>query len=146
MSDSLLGRRTVLSLDLTIGTVETHAQVLSSTMAHTHGWGRGCQARSTVGISNRLQWFGLFFTFWGMTTHPWHPKGPRISKLAKKIFNLIHGLRKFLAKTGKCVFSFWFQSLILGPPFDRSLLFFQHVSCMRSLIHIQKFWFLSQKL
>ncbi len=45
-----------------------------------------------------------FFTFWGITTHPWHPKGPRIWKLAKKIFNFIHGLWKFLAKTGKCVF------------------------------------------
>ncbi len=48
--------------------------------------------------------FYFFFTFWGITTHPWHPKGPRIRKLAKKIFNFIHGLRKFLAKTGKCVF------------------------------------------
>jgi hypothetical protein len=37
MSDSLLVRKTVLSLDLTIGTVETHAQVLSTTMAHKHG-------------------------------------------------------------------------------------------------------------
>ncbi len=30
----------------------------------------------------------LFFTFWGITTHPWHPKGPRIWKLAKKICQL----------------------------------------------------------
>ncbi len=29
-----------------------------------------------------------FFTFWGITTHLWHPKGPRIWKLAKKIFQL----------------------------------------------------------
>ncbi len=29
-----------------------------------------------------------FFTFWGITTHPWHPKGPRIWKLAKKFFQL----------------------------------------------------------
>ena len=36
----------------------------------------------------RVQWFWLFFTFWGITTHPWHPKGPRIWKLAKKIFQL----------------------------------------------------------
>jgi hypothetical protein len=34
----------------------------------------------------RVQWFWLFFTFWGITTHPWHPKGPRIWKLA--IFQL----------------------------------------------------------
>ncbi len=35
-----------------------------------------------------VQWFWLFFTFWGITTHPWHPKGPRIWKLAKKNFKL----------------------------------------------------------
>ncbi len=29
-----------------------------------------------------------FFTFWGITTHPSHRKGPRIWKLAKKIFQL----------------------------------------------------------
>ena len=29
-----------------------------------------------------------FFTFWGIATHPWHPKGPRIWKLAKKNFQL----------------------------------------------------------
>jgi hypothetical protein len=29
-----------------------------------------------------------FFTFWGITTHPWHSKGPRIWKLAKKKFQL----------------------------------------------------------
>ncbi len=34
----------------------------------------------------RVQWFFLFFTFWGITPHPWHPKGPRIWKLAKKNF------------------------------------------------------------
>ncbi len=36
----------------------------------------------------RVQWFWLFFTFWGITTHPWHPKGPRIWKLAQKKFQL----------------------------------------------------------
>ncbi len=35
----------------------------------------------------------------------------------------MHGLRKFLAKTGKCVFFVWFQSLMLGAPSDRSLHF-----------------------
>ncbi len=28
----------------------------------------------------------IYLTFWGITTHPWHPKGPRIWKLAKKNF------------------------------------------------------------
>jgi hypothetical protein len=37
-------------------------------------------------LYSRVQWFWHFFTFWGITTHPWHPKGPRIWKLAKKIF------------------------------------------------------------
>ncbi len=87
-------------------------------------------------LSIRVQWFWLFFTFWGITTHPWHPKGPRIWKLAKNFFQLQHGLRKFLAKTGKCVFLVWFQSLMLGAPFDRSLPFFRHVLFMGSLIHI----------
>jgi hypothetical protein len=36
----------------------------------------------------RVQWFWLFFTFWGITTHPWHPKGPRVWKLANKNFQL----------------------------------------------------------
>ncbi len=49
----------------------------------------------------------------------------------KKLFNFIHGLRKFLAKTGKCVFLVQFQSLILGALFDRSLPFFQHVLFMK---------------
>ncbi len=35
----------------------------------------------------------------------------------------MHGLRKFLDKSGKCVFLVWFQSLILGAPFDRSQIF-----------------------
>ena len=39
-------------------------------------------------LFSRVQWFWLFFTFWGITTHPWHPKGPRVWKLAKKIFQL----------------------------------------------------------
>ncbi len=38
----------------------------------------------TLGCSD----FDFFVTFWGITTHPWHPKGPRIWKLAKKIFQL----------------------------------------------------------
>ncbi len=41
-----------------------------------------------VDMYNRVQWFWLFFTFWGITTHPWHPKCPRIWKLAKKFFQL----------------------------------------------------------
>ncbi len=43
---------------------------------------------SLTRLYNRVQWFWLFFTFWGITTHPWHPKGPRIWKLSKKIFQL----------------------------------------------------------
>jgi hypothetical protein len=39
-------------------------------------------------LYTRVQWFWLFFTFWGITTHPWHPKGPRVWKLAKKNFQL----------------------------------------------------------
>ncbi len=39
-------------------------------------------------MSSRVQWFWLFFTFWGITTHPWHPKCPRIWKLAKTNFQL----------------------------------------------------------
>ncbi len=91
-----------------------------------------------------MQWFLLFFTFRGITTHPWHPKGPRIWKLAKTNFQPHPRLRKFLAKTGKCIFLVWFQSLILGASFDRSLPFFQHVLFMGSLIHISNFWSLSQ--
>ncbi len=44
--------------------------------------------KSHTWVPIRVQWFLLFFTFWGITTHPWHPKGPRIWKLAKKFFQL----------------------------------------------------------
>ena len=57
----------------------------------------------------------------------------------------MHGLRKFLAKTGKCVFFVRFKSFILGASFDRSLPFF-HVLFMESSIHIPNFRSLSQKL
>ncbi len=53
----------------------------------------------------RVQWFWLFFTLWGITTHPWHPKGPRIWKLAKKKFQLHPWPAEIFAKTGKC--DFW---------------------------------------
>ncbi len=47
-----------------------------------------CVAVREWKVLSRVQWFWLFFTFWGITTHPWHPKGPRIWKLAKKNFQL----------------------------------------------------------
>ncbi len=46
------------------------------------------QLPASRNIDTRVQWFWHFFTFWGITTHPWHPKGPRIWKLAKKNFQL----------------------------------------------------------
>ena len=51
------------------------------------------------------------------------PEVPRIWKLVKKVVNFIHGLRKFLVKTRKCVLLVWFQSLILGAPFDRCFVY-----------------------
>ncbi len=53
---------------------------------------------------SRVQWFWLFFTFWGITTHPWHPKGPRIWKLAKKIFQLHPSKNRKMR-----IFLVWFQ-------------------------------------
>ncbi len=64
-----------------------------------------------------------FFTFWGIITHPWHPKGPRIWKLAKKISTSSRPAEIF-GKTGKCDCLVWFQSLIFGTPFARSSPFF----------------------
>ena len=55
------------------------------TFLHTK---RFYERMSLSSVDNRVQWFWLFFTFWGITTHPWHPKGPRIWKLAKKNFQL----------------------------------------------------------
>ncbi len=49
------------------------------------GWDYNCVC---VRVHSRVQWFWLFFTFWGITTHPWHPKDPRIWKVAKKNFQL----------------------------------------------------------
>jgi hypothetical protein len=86
-----------------------HLRILSHTVLRYAYWGLGLsQLRPRVKLQqvytiqytvhysnllglkvhNRVQWFWLFFTFWGITTHPWHPKGPRIWKLAKKIFKL----------------------------------------------------------
>ncbi len=42
-----------------------------------------------------------FFTFWGITTHPWHPKGPWICKLAKKNFQLNVWLAQIFGKNRK---------------------------------------------
>ncbi len=53
--------------------------------------------------------FWFFSTVWGKTTHPWHPKGPRICKLAKKNLQLHPWLAKILAKTEKCVILYNFQ-------------------------------------
>ncbi len=75
-------------------------------------------------IHVRVQWFWLFFTFWGITTHPWHPKGPRIWKLAKNFFQLHAWPAEIFDKNRKMCFLVWFQSLILGAAFDRSLPFF----------------------
>jgi hypothetical protein len=94
-------------------------------------------------IGTRVQWFWLFFTFLGITTHPWHPKGPRIWKLAKKNFQLPAWPAEIFGKNRKCVFLVWFQSLILGASFDRSLPFLQNVLFMGSLIHIPNFRSLS---
>ncbi len=55
-------------------------------------------------ISNRVQWFWLFFKFWGITTHPWHPKGPRIWKLAQKNFQLHARPAEIFGKNRKMLF------------------------------------------
>ncbi len=53
---------------------------------------------------SRVQWFWLFFTFWGITTHPWHPKGPRIWKLAKKNVQLYPWPAEIFGKNRKMRF------------------------------------------
>ncbi len=52
----------------------------------------------------RVQWFWLFFTIWGITTHPRHPKGPRIWKLAKKNFQLHPWPAEIFGKNRKMCF------------------------------------------
>ncbi len=96
-------------------------------------------------VYNRVQWFWLFFTFWGITTHPWHPKGPRIWKLAKKNFKLHPWPAEIFGKNRKMRFfglvsKFDFRSHLGSLPF------FQHVLFMEALIHILNFRCLSQKL
>jgi hypothetical protein len=90
-----------------------------------------CKPSRTIGSSD----FG-FFTFLDITTHPCHPMGPRIWKLAQKNFLLHPWLAKFFVRNRKMLFLF--QSLILGTPFDGSFPFFQHVLFMGFLIHIPK--------
>ncbi len=45
-----------------------------------------------------------FFTFWGITTHPLHPKGPRIWKLAKKNSTSSLACENFWQKPEKAFF------------------------------------------
>jgi len=86
----------LFSLSVYICTVYAHCTVYTSgcirswrACVHKQAW-----VFSWLAIGNwqymytRVQWFWLFFTFWGITTHPWHPKGPRIWKLAKNFFQL----------------------------------------------------------
>ncbi len=96
----------------------------------------------TIGCSD----FDLFSHFEVQPPIPDTLRAQGFGNWQKKFFNFIHGLRKFLAKTGKCVFLVQFQSLILGALNDRSLPFFQHFLFMESLIHIPNLRSLSQKL
>ncbi len=99
-------------------------------------WVRLVQNRETTdwGVYVRVQWFLLFFTFWGITTHPWHPKGPRIWKLATKNFQLHPWPAEIFGKNRKMRFLGLVSKF--RAPFDRSLPFFQHILFMESLINI----------
>ncbi len=90
------------------------------------------EAVCTVGCSD----FDFFCTFWGITTHPWHPKGPRIWKLAKKKFQLHPWPAEIFGKNRKMRFLGLVSKFNFRSPFDRSLPFFKHVLFMESLIHI----------
>ncbi len=68
------------------------------------------------GIFTRVQWFWLFFTFWGITTHPWHPKGPRIWKLAKKNFQLHPWPAEIFGKNRKLRFFGLVSKFNFGSP------------------------------
>ncbi len=98
-----------------------------------------CHVPTNGSLGNRVQWFWLFFTFWGITTHPDTLRVQGFRNWQKKYFNFIHGLRKFLAKTGKCVFLVWFQSLILGAPFERSLPASGVFSFPATVLRLQRF-------
>jgi hypothetical protein len=78
---------------------------------HLYLYSESTIGRCTLGCSD----FDFLFTFWGITTHPWHPKGPRIWKVAKKIFKLHPWPAESFGKNRKMRFLAWFQSLILGP-------------------------------
>jgi hypothetical protein len=117
-----------------------------------------------------------FFTFWGITTHPWHPKGPWtlanlhylcaylpaylpvITRLFhaglntqgfgnwQKNFQLHPWPGEIFGKNRKMCFFGLNSKFNFGAPFDRSLPFFQHVLFLGSLTHIPNFRSLIQKL
>ncbi len=55
-------------------------------------------------IAIRVQWFWLFSHFEVQPPIPDTQRAQGFGNWQKKFFNFIHGLRKFLAKTRKCVF------------------------------------------
>jgi hypothetical protein len=81
-----------------------------------------------------------------ITTIPDTLRAQGFENWQQKNFNFIHGLWKFMAKTRKMRFFVLISKFNLGPLFDKSLPFLQHVLFMGSLIHIPKFRSLSQKL
>jgi hypothetical protein len=83
----------------------------------------------------RVQWFWLFFTFWGITTHPWHPKGPRIWKLAKKNFQLHAWPAEIFGKNRKMRLFGMISKFNVRSPVWQTLPFFWHVLFMGSLNH-----------
>jgi len=122
-----------------------------------HRWGPGpdrlglpivistghCSQESMV---SRVQWFWLFFTFWGKTTHPWHPKGPRIWKLAKKIFQLHPWPAEIFGKNRKMRIFGLVSKFNFKSPVWQIFTIFSACFIMKSLIHIQNLRSLSQKL
>ncbi len=96
----------------------------------------------TIGCSD----FDFFHILRYITTHPWHPKGPRIWKLAKKNFQLHPWPAEIFGKNQKMLFfglvsKFNFRSLVW-----QIFTIFSACLFMESLIHIPNLRSLSQKL
>ncbi len=90
------------------------------------------ERRCKGGFLFRISWawllgcsdFDFFFTFWGITTHPWHPKGPKIWKLAKKKFQLHPWPAEIFGKNRKMCFFGMISKFNFRSPVWQTFTFF----------------------
>ncbi len=133
-------------LSTTVASILAYSICTQSSLSNSNQPGMGNPDLFCKEAAYRQLWYGCSvgcsdFNFFSHFAHPWHPKGPRIWKLAKKNFQFHPWPAEILANR-----KMRFFCMISKFNFRSPIPFFQHVSFIGSLIHIQNFRSLSQKL